>query len=92
MAGKSATFILGGATIVVSYSYYFLEDLEMAEAAKITHVAETAAVDANDPGLTADAKTKIVAKCLRALAAKLDADAGVTDTNYLATIDALSTL
>jgi len=60
------------------------------ETLKITHVAGVNAIDADDPvpnGVTAAA---VVAKALRVLAAKLDADATVTDTDYLAVIDAVT--
>jgi hypothetical protein len=56
----------------------------------ISHVAGAATTDSNDPVPAADNSAKIVAKALRTLAAKLDADAGVTDTNYLAIIDAVT--
>jgi len=60
------------------------------EPVMLKHVAETSALDADDPGVNATAASKIVAKALIALATKLDADATVTDTNYLATINALT--
>lgn len=60
------------------------------ESLKITHVAGVSAVDSDDPIAQAAASVTLVAKALRTLAAKLDADAGVTDTNYLAVIDALT--
>jgi hypothetical protein len=62
----------------------------MAEKLKLSHVIEASAADSNDPVAPAAAQVKLVAIALRTVAAKLDADAGVTDTNYLAVIDALT--
>ena len=59
------------------------------EKLKLTHLRQAAAVDANDPGASPDAKIKLLTVALRTVTAKLDADAGVTDTNYTAVIDAL---
>jgi hypothetical protein len=62
----------------------------MADVPNLTHVAGVSATDSNDPVVTSENDSKIVAKALRALAAKLDLDATVTDTNYLAVIDAIT--
>lgn len=60
------------------------------EKLKLSHVRRASPADSNDPGYSADAKLKLVVNALRTLATKLDADAGVTDTNYLAVLDALT--
>lgn len=60
------------------------------EALKLSHLRQASATDSNDPGASADQKIKLLTIALRTLSAKLDADAGVTDTNYTAVIDALS--
>lgn len=60
------------------------------QALNLGHVAESSATDSNDPVAAADQKAKLLAKALLALAAKLDADGGVTDTNYAATLNALT--
>jgi hypothetical protein len=60
------------------------------ETLKLTHVAGVSSVDSDDPVASGQDQAKVVAKALRALAAKLDADATVTDIDYLATIDAIT--
>lgn len=57
------------------------------ESAKLSHLL-TDTVDNDDPNIPPAVAIKIVAKALHALAAKLDADATVTDTNYAALADA----
>lgn len=59
------------------------------ETAKFSILLKTS-LDENDPDIVGDKATKLVAKALDALAAKLDADATVTDTNYQATIAAVT--
>lgn len=56
----------------------------------LAHLREAAAVDSGDQVAPAEKQIKLLTVALRTLAAKLDADAGVTDTNYTAVIDALS--
>lgn len=59
------------------------------ESAKLAHILD-ATIDANDPQILPEQAVKILAKVVKALAAKLDLDAGVTDTNYEAVIDAVT--
>lgn len=56
---------------------------------KLDHIREAAAVDAGDQVAPAVKMCKLLTVALRTLATKLDADAGVTDVNYTAVIDAL---
>lgn len=60
------------------------------DALTLGHIREAAAVDAGDQVASAEKMCKLLTVALRTLAAKLDADAGVTDTNYTAVIDALT--
>ena len=59
------------------------------ESAKLSHLL-TDTRDNDDPGIPPEVMCKIFAKALHNLAAKLDADATVTDTNYAALADATS--
>lgn len=60
------------------------------DALTLGHLREAAAVDAGDQVAPEAKQIKLLTIALRTLAAKLDADATVTDTNYLAVIDALT--
>lgn len=62
------------------------------ETLKLTHIAGVSPIDSDDPVPNGRESAAIVAKALRALAAKLDADSGDTggDSDYLATIDAVT--
>jgi hypothetical protein len=56
---------------------------------KLDHLREAGAKDAGDQEAPADKKIKLLTTALRTLAAKLDADSGVSDINYVAVIDAI---
>lgn len=59
------------------------------EAPKLATLLKTLK-DADDSDIPAQAAVRLLAKAVEALCQKLDADAGVTDTNYEATIEAVS--
>lgn len=59
------------------------------EALKLKHLRQASATDSDDPLASAERRIKLLTNALRVVTAKLDADAGVTDTNYTALIDAL---
>jgi len=48
------------------------------------------AADSDDPGIPADVAVRLLAKALKTLCDKLDLDAGVTDADYQATVEAVS--
>lgn len=63
----------------------------MAESAKISILLKApSALDNDDPGIPATVAVLLLAKALNAVCAKLDADAGVTDTNYASTTAAIA--
>lgn len=59
------------------------------EKLKLSHLRQASATDNNDPLASAEKRIKLLTDALRLVTAKLDADAGVTDINYTALIDAL---
>jgi hypothetical protein len=60
------------------------------ESLKFSHLYGAAATDSNDPVADKWTAIRVLAKAVTLIAAKLDADGGVTDTNYKALSDAVT--
>lgn len=60
------------------------------EAGKLSHLLELVAPDNDDPAIPPKQGVKLLAKIIKALVVKLDADAGVTDVDYESSVDAIT--